>query len=147
LQTVQKNHRTKLEQDTKTYKTINWILAGVIGSIFLYSGFFAYTGFTHPLPSAYELLTGKESISTGLSRSFSAIMKLHLNEARQLNPHGISLFVYFLVQLFLRLFFIQQSTNRIYPLRQVITLDIILSAGWTILHFRPFIEDYFENLF
>jgi hypothetical protein len=144
FQMVPQREKNKLEQDKKTYKTINLILAGVFASIFLYSGFFAYSGLKHPIPSNYSLITGQNSISTGLSRSFSSIMKFQFAQARGYNPYGISIFVFFIIQLFLRIFFTLQLKHDYYTAKQLLIFDCIISSGWLVLNFKPFIYDIFQ---
>jgi hypothetical protein len=93
----------------------------------------------HPIPSGSELLTGKTSISTGLSRSFSAIVRFKFHEARELNPYGIRIFMFFLLQLLMRVsgFFIISKVNR----KKFIRADIIVSVLLFIILFWPFLNE------
>ncbi len=53
------------------YITINFILAGVILLIFIYSGFFSPDKDNYPVVCIHERLTGEQCASCGLSHSFS----------------------------------------------------------------------------
>ncbi len=132
-----------METSSFAYKRINLIIAVIITGVFIYSGIFSHRKENHPIPSAYKLLTGKNSVSTGLSRSFSAIMRFDLSTARQLNPHGISLFVFFLTQFILRIFFYSFIKNPVFEFDQILTIDIVISSGLFLIHFEPFIKDLF----
>ncbi len=109
--------------------------------IFIYSGIFSYSRANHPIKSNYTQITGKPSISTGLSRSFSAIIKLEFKKAREFNPYGISVFTFFLIQLCLRLFFYMMLKRSLYELKIILILDAVISTTLFILHFEPFIKD------
>lgn len=134
-----------MNTDFLIYKKINLIIAGVLLSIFIYSGFFAYTGLKHPIPSSHEMLTGQSSISTGLSRSFSEIMKLNFHEAKNLNRYGIRIFMFFLIQLCLRLFFAFTNFSKYYTAKQILTVDCIVSISMFVLYFEPFINDFISD--
>jgi hypothetical protein len=129
-----------LSQQQAIYRKINLIIAGVLLCIFIYSGFFAYTGFSPAVPSFNDLLTGKPSISTGLSRSFMAIMGFRFFDARQLNPHGPALFTFFLIQLIFRLFLVFSPVGKYYSTNEIVLIDILISIGMFIVFFEPFIR-------
>lgn len=125
-----------------SYKLINIIFAGIILAVFAYSLYYGGERI-HPVPSASELLTGETSISTGLSRSFSAIIRFDFEKARSLNPYGIRIFLCFLVQLFMRFggFFLGDLKNR----QNIIIADILLSALIFIILFWPFLIAVFQS--
>ena len=87
----------------RPYLIINLVFAGIFISVILYSLVFSASGDNHPIPSGSQLVAGKTSISTGLSRSFSSIVRFDLESARRYNPFGIRIFVFFLLQLLMRL--------------------------------------------
>jgi hypothetical protein len=97
----------------------------------------------HPIPSGSELLTGNDSISTGLSRSFSSIVRFDFTEAREYNPYGIRIFLFFLVQFFMR---IGGCMLHRHPKRNmIITLDIVLSIAMFFVFFQPFIVNLIKQ--
>ena len=65
----------------RPYAVINWIFVIIIAGIFVYSAVYDPDTANHPIPSGYQLLTGENTISTGLSRSFSALVRLRFADA------------------------------------------------------------------
>jgi len=96
-------HRLSPHQISRPYLIINWTFAVIFGGIVVYSALFDPERGNQPLPSAYQLMTGEETISTGLSRSFSALVRFRFDEAREFNPYGPRIFLYFAVELLLRI--------------------------------------------
>ncbi|MDY6801932.1 MAG: hypothetical protein SVU94_12025 [Bacteroidota bacterium] len=86
------------------YHSINLSFAGIIFLIFLYSGIFSVEKNNHPIKSACETITGEPCKSTGLSRSFSEIVRLQFESAKKYNPYSLKIFTFFLIQFFLRFF-------------------------------------------
>jgi len=124
-----------------SYRIINLIFAGIILAVFAYSLFYGGER-PHPVPSGSEMLTGRDTISTGLSRSFSSIVRFDFEQARAYNPYGISIFLFFLIQFIMRVAGYMLSTN---PRRQaIIRLDIIISILFFILLFRPFLKALYQ---
>jgi len=119
------------------YPKINLILAGIILSVFVYSGVFSPEKANHPIPSGYTLLTGETTKSTGLSRAFSAIMQLEFNKALRYNKESLKVFSFFIVQLFFRFLFTLIYAR--WKNRRLITTDIILSVLLFIYCFEGFI--------
>lgn len=113
--------------------------------VFIYSGFFAYTNRQPVIPSFHTLTTGEVTISTGLSRSFCAIMELDFKKARSLNFYGPQLFIFFLIQLLLRFFFNAVIRKDYYNLEQVYLIDIVISTGMFLLFFEPFIKNFLNK--
>jgi hypothetical protein len=128
----------------KTYRIINIIIAGVIIGIFLYSGVFNYKKNNFPIHSFHENITGQTSISSGLSRSFSAIVRLDFEEAKAYNQYGMGLFVFFILQLLLRCFFYFIIAKSFYSVGQIIKIDVLISISLFVLYFKPFIIDCFR---
>ncbi|HBH47180.1 MAG TPA: hypothetical protein DDX98_00980 [Bacteroidales bacterium] len=130
-----------MKQQLKQYRIINLVFAGIISLIFIYSGIFSYENANHPVPSFYSLATGEETLSTGLSRSFSAIVRLQFDIAHQFNTHGLRLFLFFFLQFFLRITFFLLASKKSQYLKQVVIIDAIISTLLFIVHFEPFIEE------
>lgn len=126
-----------------SYRLLNLIFAGIILALFVYSIYYGGDR-THPVPSFYNLLTGENSISTGLTRSFSAIVRLNFNDAREYNPHGIRIFLFFLIQLLLRTTGIVLANHA--KRSMIILIDITVSAILFMVLFWPFIMNLFEEL-
>jgi len=120
-----------------SYSKINFIFAGIILCIFIYSGIFSAEKANHPIPSGYTLLTGEATKSSGLSRAFSAIMKLELDKALKYNEESLKVFSFFIVQFFLRFLFTLIYAR--WQNRGVITADIVLSILLFIYCFEGFI--------
>ena len=123
---------------TNNYLIINLIFAGLIVVLILYSFIFSAEGSKHPVPSA-GWLTGQTLPSTGLSRSFSEIVRLEFDRARMYNPYGIRIFSFFLIQLLMR---IAGSLLALYArsekLRTAIVSDALCSSFLFVLCFWPF---------
>lgn len=118
------------------YLILNGSFTAIILLIFLYSMIYSNEKDNHPIPSFYEQLTKRNSPTSGLSRSFSKIVRGNLKEARALNPNGILLFLFFLIQLFFRLittFFLLKSVVRTSLL---VTMDTTLSIILFLFTFR-----------
>jgi len=120
-----------------SYRLINLIFAGIILAIFAYSLFYGGEK-THPIPSAMDFLTGQASVSTGLSRSFSAIVRFDFSAARAYNPYGLRIFMFFLIQMVMRIsgFMIAGHLKR----NRIINLDIVISIAMFIVFFWPFLK-------
>lgn len=89
---------------SKPYHIINLCFAGIIILIFTYSGIFSVEKNNYPIKSACTVITGAPCASTGLSRSFSEIVRFKFESAKSYNKYGLKVFSFFLIQLFLRVF-------------------------------------------
>jgi hypothetical protein len=131
---------------TKPYFQINLIFAGILMMIFIYSGIFSASRNNYPIPSNYTKLTGRTTVSTGLSRSFSEIMRGRLKKAKEYNPYSIGIFLFFLAQLFLRIFILGLYQKLIKHERTFIITDSILSAFLFVLFFWPFLASVYHSV-
>lgn len=128
--------------DNKTsYLIINISFAGIIMIIMMYSGFFSPEKSNHPLPSACKLLTGEECQSTGLSRSFSALVRLNYKQAKEFNQYGPRIFGFFSIQFLLRLLISaillrKRSLNG----NRLVLIDSFVSLATFLVAFWPFLE-------
>jgi hypothetical protein len=122
------------------YLIINLVFIGIIVSIIVYSFVFSAEGRQHPVPSGTQQLTGRSSPSTGLSRSFSEIVRFEFRKAREYNPYGIRIFSFFILQLLLRMTgtLLVLSTDQ-KNLRALIYADAVISVSLFVLCFWPFI--------
>jgi hypothetical protein len=131
-----------------SYLLINLIFTGVIASVIIYSLVFSPDKDNHPVKSGSAWFTEKDTISTGLSRSFSAIVRLELKKARHYNPYGLRIFSFFIIQLLLRVgtsFYLQYagpSRRKFLPIVDA-CVSAILFAGF----FLPFLREVLLQLF
>ena len=126
------------------YRSINIIFIGIILLIFLYSAIFSPEKERYPIHSAHEFLTGTGSLSSGLSRGFSSIVRWKFDEAQNYNPLSLRIFMFFLIQLFLRIFFVFYSRNSAKStLKYIIIPDCIISGVLFLVFFEPFWRELF----
>ncbi len=128
--------------DNKTsYVIINISFAGIIMLIMMYSGFFSPEKSNHPVPSACKLLTGEECQSTGLSRSFSALIRLDFKQAKEFNQYGLRIFGFFIIQFLLRLLMSAiLLRKRSLHINRLVLVDTFVSLGTFLFAFWPFLE-------
>ena len=131
---------------TKPYFQINLIFAGILMTVFIYSGIFSAGSDNYPVPSFYTKLTGKTSVSSGLSRSFSEIIRGKFQSAKVYNPYGIGIFSFFLLQLFLRIFILGFYPKLLKYESVVILTDSILSVLLFLLLFWPFLAAVYHSM-
>lgn len=123
----------------QNYKIFNLSIAGIILCIFIYSGLFSPQKSHYPIPSFYTKITGENSPSTGLSRSFSALIRGNVQEAENYNSTGLPIFLFFFLQLIFRsVSYLQIKTDFLWIKGYILT-DIILSATAFYLAFKPLI--------
>lgn len=111
------------------YHIINICFAGIIILILIYSGIFSAEKGNHPIKSACETISGEPCITTGLSRSFSEIVRFKFKSAKSYNKFGIKIFLFFFIQFFLRIIASLILYLKILNNRQLVLLDSIISAG------------------
>jgi hypothetical protein len=113
--------------------------------IFIYSGLFSAEKDNHPIPSFYEELSGETSVSSGLSRSFSEIVRGRFNLAREYNPYSIPVFIFFLVQFFQRLLISFLIHKKNILTGRLILFDAASSICLFLFCFRGFIKAFIQN--
>ncbi len=126
------------------YKIANYMIAGIIGCIFLYSALFSPEGGKHPVPSFYTQLTDNDSPSTGLSRSFSAIVRGDFKLANSFNPIGIQIFLFFIIQLGYRIGSVLLLTDSNRYIKSYIIADVLISIFGFCFVFKPLISFTFS---
>ena len=130
--------------NTKSYLIINLIFTLVIVSVIVYAAMFHPESAGYPIGSSFKMLTGEDSISTGLSRSFSCIVRLDLDEAGKYNPYGLQLFVFFMLQLVFRvLISILLFRKNFSHHRVLVAVDLLQALVLFVLCFRPFLTSWF----
>jgi hypothetical protein len=78
----------------------------VLLGILCYSALFSAERNNYPIRSSLETLKKSPEISSGLSRSFSELMRGRIDSARKYNEHGPRIFMFFLIMVFMRPFFL-----------------------------------------
>ncbi len=94
---------SKIEKEP--YLIINIILAGVILLVIAYSGIFSPYKNNYPVVCLHQKITGLPCFSCGLSHSFSLIVRGKISEAYNWNIYGMRVFLFFILQLIMRVFF------------------------------------------
>jgi hypothetical protein len=121
------------------YHILNICFAGIIIMIFIYSGIFSVEKDNHPIKSACANVEGHPCKSEGLSRSFSEIVRFRFDSAKSFNKYGIKIFLFFLIQLFLRFtasFIIYKKTmkqNSLVIFDSVISVSLYIYCFWGII--------------
>jgi hypothetical protein len=128
------------------YRVLNRIFLSVLILILAYSALFSPEKMNYPVPSGSRFFSDARVPSTGLSRSFSAIMRFRFQDARRYNPHGIRLFLFFFIQIFMRmaaLFMASRLSDK--SLKALYYADAGLSAALFIACFWPFLIAFYLN--
>ena len=128
------------------YLMINFILAGVILLVFIYSGFFSPDKDNYPVVCIHEKLTGEQCASCGLSHSFSLILRGRISEAYDWNLYGLRVFIFFAAQILMRVVFSVFYLKYPDSGKQLITYDIAVSVMLFIFSFLPFLRWIFYFL-
>jgi hypothetical protein len=118
------------------YLILNFSFTGIILLIFIYSLIFSAQKDNHPVPSVYENVMHKPSPTSGLSRSFSEIVRGNFSSAIDWNKNGISLFMFFVIQLFLRVLSSYLIFFNKIQLRKLIWADSLISGVLFLVCFR-----------
>lgn len=145
--------RSNTKHISRTYLIINWAFAVILAGIFVYAAMYDPDRGNPPLPSAYQAITGEETVSTGLSRSFSALVRFRLDDAREFNPYGPRIFLFFGIQLVLRIFLLFMTLRGILQIRDelqtekwLILSDAAQSFVLFVICFWPFIRFWMDML-
>lgn len=131
-----------------SYFIINIVLAAVIVAIFAYSAIFSPEENDYPVKCVHEIATGKPCPSCGLSHSFSYIIRGNLQKAAQWNSNGVAVFLFFLLQLVMRISFATAiSRSGALATKKLVVFDVTLSAVTFLLAFYNFIVYYPSLIF
>ena len=120
------------------YIKINLVFSLIILFVFAYSLSFSARKQNHPIPSFYSKISGKESISSGLSKSFSEVIRGNLKQAKEYNIYGPRIFMFFLAQFFFRIIFSFLYRGDLVSCLSVIISDSVISVILFIICFWPF---------
>jgi hypothetical protein len=144
---VSKGQRIKVPGKSRNYILLNIIFAGIIICIIIYSGIFSPSRDNYPVQCIHEQVSGLSCPSCGLSHSFSYIIRGNIKEAAIWNVNGLRVFLFFVLQLVIRL------SNLVYlkmvpgNTRRLVLFDISISVISFIIAFNPFIRYYITLLF
>lgn len=128
--------------NSKTYFWFNCIWAGIITAMLFYAGFFAYS--SHAVQCVYKDATGIDCATCGITRGFHHVLVGNFKTAYQLNPLSLQLFLFFAIQLIMRLCFMflpSLRNNRV----KVIRWDIIITLLLFAVCFFPLITQLFKS--
>lgn len=121
------------------YLIVNFFLAGAILLILLYFLIFSPDRNTYPVVCIHEKITGEPCVSCGLSHSISLIMRGRLNEAYTWNQYGMRVFLFFALQLIMRIVFSGYYVKYPGTRRELIVYDATGSTLILFLTFLPFL--------
>ena len=129
------------------YLKINIALSVVVLLVLAYSLVFSPDRNNYPVVCIHEKLTGMKCFSCGLSHSFSLIVRGRVEEAYKWNVYGMQVFLFFFLQLVMRICFSVIYTVRQDTRRQLILMDIAGSVLIFVIAFLPFFREIFLELF
>jgi hypothetical protein len=124
----------------RAYFAVNVIFAGVILLIMGYSAFYSPDGNSYPVVCIHEKLTGEPCPSCGLSHAFSLIIRGRVDEALQLNSASLRVFLFFVLQLIMRIALGIWSLVTDRWLKQITWIDALTSSVMAIFAFYPFLR-------
>ena len=129
------------------YFTVNIILAGVILLIMGYSFFYSPEKNNYPVVCFHEKITGQPCPSCGLSHAFSLIVRGRFEEALLWNHYSLRVFLFFLLQLVMRLGLAAYLYKKELKSLTVPYVDAIISFIMIIAAFYPFLLLEWKMLF
>ena len=124
---------------TEPYAIINISFIVLILLIFIYSAIFHQNNFDYPIHSQVS----GNTVSTGLSRAFSEIVRCNLHKAKKLNKYSLSIFMFFAVQLFIRIIVLILLLSTKKNRNLLIIADILITVLLFLQSFREFILNQF----
>ncbi len=130
----------KLSPHGRPYFFINIILAGVIVFIMGYSLFYSPGENHYPVPCIHEKITGEPCPSCGLSHAFSLIVRGRVDEALEWNSQALRVFLFFSLQLVMRISLGAWAIAGKKCLRQVVIIDAVVSSVMALTAFYPFMR-------
>jgi hypothetical protein len=133
--------------DQRAYFAVNIILAGVILLIMGYSGFYSPDENEYPVVCIHEKLTGEQCPSCGLSHAFSLIVRGRIDEALLLNSASVRVFLFFALQLFMRVGIGARNLLTGRWLKQTARADALVSSVMALYAFYPFLRALWTGLF
>ncbi len=148
LSQCQSNFSEILEKRVKNdpYVIINLAFTGILLLFLAYFLFFSPEKNSYPVPCIHEKITGEQCLSCGLSHSLSLIMRGRFQEAGKWNSYGVRVFIFFVAQLLMRIFFSGFYIANQRMFKQLVYIDIAGSFVLFLLTFMPFLKYIFRWL-
>lgn len=137
----------RLNDSAKPYFLLNLILAGVILLIMGYSLFYSPDENRYPVPCAHEKLTGEPCPSCGLSHAFSLIVRGRISEALEWNSYSMRVFIFFAVQMLMRIGLALVALGVNMNLRRIAVTDAAVSSVMALAAFYPFLRMLWISMF
>ncbi len=137
----------RLNPFSRPYFLINIILAGVILLIMGYSFFYSPDEENYPVPCIHEIMTGEPCPSCGLSHAFSLIVRGRIDEALRWNSQSMRVFLFFALQLVMRITLGTRTLVTDRGLRQIAITDAAVSSAMALVAFFPFLRSLWLSLF
>lgn len=137
----------KLHPSGRPYFILNVILTGVILLIAGYSFFYSPDEERYPVPCVHEKITGEPCPSCGLSHAFSLIVRGRIDEALQWNSQSLRVFLFFSLQLVMRIALAARTMLTGRGLKQITIIDAAVSSAMALVAFFPFLRSIWLSLF
>ncbi len=137
----------RLNPSDKPYFILNLILAGVILLIMGYSLFYSPDENEYPVSCIHEKLTSEPCPSCGLSHAFSLIVRGRVDEAMVWNSQSLRVFIFFALQLVMRLGLALTALRAKVNFRTVGITDAAVSGVMALTAFYPFFRVLWISLF
>ena len=125
----------------KSYIILNIVFIAVLTGVFIYSYFINSLG--DHITCVHQKYLGIDCPSCGMTRSFSALLHLDPKTAMEWNKFGFQIFLFFAIQLVLRVLFLTVTYYKKVWLRVMCKTDWIVSSLLFLICFYPFIISTF----
>lgn len=121
--------------------SISWVFLILIGIVLCYSYFFYPNA--HPIDCFIKMRTGRNCPSCGFSRAFSYFMHMKITEGKQYNHFAWPVFLFFIMQFFMRLFVVIHYfiAHKKLP-AAIVKSDVLISISAFLLAFLPLLINY-----
>jgi len=139
---IRNDRGIELAFNREPYLVINFSLAAIIILMFVYAAVFSPDRNDYPVVCIHEKLTGEQCASCGLSHSFSLIVRGRISEAFDWNPNGLRVFLFFVLQLVMRLACSASYSKNPGTGKELIILDVLISSLMFLITFMPFVKSF-----
>lgn len=137
----------RLNPSSRPYFILSVILAGVILLILGYSLFYSPDEERYPVPCVHEKITGEPCPSCGMSHAFSLIVRGRIDEALLWNSQSVRVFLFFALQLVMRIVLGVASLLTVRGLKRISVADAAVSSVMVLVAFFPFLRALWLALF
>jgi len=136
----------RVNPSSRPYLVLNIIFAGVILLILGYSFFYSPDEERYPVPCVHEKITGEPCPSCGLSHAFSLIVRGRIDEALEWNSQSVRVFLFFAMQLVMRIVLGAVSLETVRGLKRLSVADAVVSSALALVAFFPFLRAMWLSL-